>query len=728
MLQDPFKHCPVVGGKTLLEPCLLMRQAGQGGMGQIWKGYDVMKDRWVAVKVCLERDHWGRFYNEAHIGMNFGADHAVKIYDVRRQATSGMPYILMEWVDGQDLQGVGTTVKLTGAQIYTIALHASRGLVDMHVKTVLHRDIKPANLMLTSDGVVKVVDFGISRGSSVLYEPTQGSIGTRLFMAPETLLKAQSSCASDIYSLGVTLYVLARDLLDDSRETRGELELIMRGGHQPLAQALPGIDPGVAQLVDRCMAQAPEDRPQSAKELLAELEALSLDMGSLALGQTVIHDAAPSHELAEEARRVLAETPAPPPPPPPIDDGPGGTVIEPGPAPEPRLDPPSRTKGWRPALLSAPSLSAMTAVVLLALFAWASMGKGGDEPEPGADGAGSQVAHVDTDDGAKEAKGNGSPEGPPTPEPGLPGSEGVDEEGGGGVDPNAPGGPQQPSTEDPGRQGPILSPVPLGKDEIVPEGGSGGQAEGAEVASEPSPFELLFSQVDKPAEEEFTLYQLNYDLGLSPASQRYLRFLKTYEDIMVADREVSWALAKELKMKDSEYGDEFPAQSWGPIEPGEFARLVSELNVRLATQVEDPGFEFAIPTVAEWRSIANDCQAIGGPFSRPELGGQESAGGVNEETGVLGEGYVERAYAVPASVNSPVMKHKSGIYGLLGGAWEACLELPGDGGLVFYGSSERQRELRSLNTNDLYVHVPFPENPALAEFYGLRLILKPVGS
>jgi hypothetical protein len=139
ILQELMDACPNVGGKLLLDPCLLMRQAGQGGMGLVWKGYDVMKGRWAAVKLCGDREYWGRFYNEAHVGMTVHGEYALEIYDVRRLSKSGMPYILMEWVDGQDLQGVGRAIDLTASQIYTVALHTSRGLVAMHEKGVLHR-------------------------------------------------------------------------------------------------------------------------------------------------------------------------------------------------------------------------------------------------------------------------------------------------------------------------------------------------------------------------------------------------------------------------------------------------------------------------------------------------------------------------------------------------------------------------------------------------------------
>jgi serine/threonine protein kinase len=351
-------------------------------------------------------------------------------------------------------------------------------------------------------------------------------------MAPETFTDAEPTRASDIYSLGVTLYVLARGLLDESVMVRTQLEQVMAGEHAPLLECLPQFDPDLARLIERCMARDPKARPQDASALLAALESLPLEPGGLRLGQTVIEDAEPGLEWIEEARRVLAEVPpAPDAPAGPQASGKGGTHLTPRVEPQRVPNAPIEAETQRRPRLSIPALTAMTAVALLALFAWASLLKGDGDPEPGGDEGEVAQAPVTQTDDSGESGGVDEPQDPPGT--GSKGPDAVGELGeGSGTNTEStqtdetsesPDGPQ------PEPDPPILTPVGEGTIEGVP-----GDEDDESEESQPSPFELLFTQLDKPAEEEFTLYRLNYDLGLSAASQTYLRFLQTYSGVMVA--------------------------------------------------------------------------------------------------------------------------------------------------------------------------------------------------
>ncbi|MCL4729732.1 MAG: serine/threonine protein kinase, partial [Planctomycetes bacterium] len=205
---------PIPPGAKRLGQVALLAELGSGGMGKVYKGHHTGLDKPVAVKVMgaqLAGDAMSkaRFLREARTAARLDHANIVRVLDVNEEA--GVPYIVMEYIEGTDLAAL---LKKHGALDGMAALRAvaqvADGLAHAHAEGIVHRDIKPHNIFAARDGRVKLGDFGLARAVEQTTELTMpgAAIGTAYYMSPEQAQGKEIDQRSDIYSLGVTAWHL----------------------------------------------------------------------------------------------------------------------------------------------------------------------------------------------------------------------------------------------------------------------------------------------------------------------------------------------------------------------------------------------------------------------------------------------------------------------------------------------------------------------------------------
>jgi serine/threonine protein kinase len=364
------------GARTLAGRYELAAVIGRGGMGTVYRANDLLLGRTVAVKVLpaalAEEDptHVARFEREARAAASLTHPGVVAVYDAgHEQATR---FIVMEFVAGRSLAAIlADEAPLEPARAAGIAARVADALGAAHAAGIVHRDVKPANVMLTPDGSVKVLDFGIARAvDSTALTRTGSVLGTAAYMAPEHALGGRGDERSDIYSLGCLLYAL----LTGQPPFATDLPAAVLHQHvntqpRPPSDANSRVSPTLDALVMQMLAKAPDARPQSAGEVRDRL-------GKAQSAQT----AAAVAPITPTAR--LPATTA--------------TRVMPGVA---------RTKGRR-----AAAAAALTgAVLLIAILALAS---GGGSPPPAS--TASHTATATTSPATGPSRTNTSPAGPTT--------------------------------------------------------------------------------------------------------------------------------------------------------------------------------------------------------------------------------------------------------------------------------------------------------------------------
>ncbi|MFG3556462.1 serine/threonine-protein kinase [Micromonospora sp. NPDC047557] len=261
------------GAQLLDERYRLVEQLGAGGMSVVWRGYDEVLGRQVAVKVLASRLASDRAFRhririEAQAAARLCHPNITNVYDYGESHQVGItvPYVVMELVDGGSLASrLGREVRLPWREAVTIGAEVSSALATAHARGVVHRDVTPGNVMLTSTGV-KVVDFGIS---ALVGESEKGPDGTLLgtpaYLAPERLDNGQVSPATDVYAVGLLLYrMLTGRLPWEANTTTQMLRAHMYSDPDPMP-AVPGLPDAVTDLVRRCLAKRPADRPTTAE-------------------------------------------------------------------------------------------------------------------------------------------------------------------------------------------------------------------------------------------------------------------------------------------------------------------------------------------------------------------------------------------------------------------------------------------------------------------------------
>ncbi len=261
---------------------------GAGGMGEVYRAVDSRLGRAVALKVLPEStagdpDALARFEREARSVAALNHPHIVTLHSI--EEADGIRFLTMELVEGQTLDRLIPAGGVSLARLLDVAVALADALAAAHAKGITHRDLKPANVMVSDDGRVKVLDFGLARpaepvpsgdGTTRLQLTQEGSIvGTVPYMSPEQLEAKPCDHRSDLFSLGIVLYEMATG----ERPFRGDsspavMAAILRENPKSIREVRPALPAELARLVARCLEKVPADRIQSAHELLAELKLL----------------------------------------------------------------------------------------------------------------------------------------------------------------------------------------------------------------------------------------------------------------------------------------------------------------------------------------------------------------------------------------------------------------------------------------------------------------------
>jgi serine/threonine-protein kinase len=298
-------------GDVLAERYELEELVGSGGMSSVYRARDRVLDRKVALKVLhqqfiSEDDYVERFRREARMVAGLLHQNIVTVID--RGEDSGCPFIVFEFVDGENLkQLVNREGPLPVDRAVELAVQIARGLAFAHVNGYVHRDVKPQNVLLNGDGEAKVTDFGIARSLDVKHGVTQTGtvLGTSDYIAPEQAQGQQVDEHTDVYSLGIVVYELLTGELPFSGDNFVAMAMKHINEAPPSVATLrPEVPPRLDAAVARALAKRPEDRFATMADFGRELEACLDEMHSPGGAPTmVIPPPAPSRAPRHRARR-----------------------------------------------------------------------------------------------------------------------------------------------------------------------------------------------------------------------------------------------------------------------------------------------------------------------------------------------------------------------------------------------------------------------------------------
>jgi len=267
---------PVAGER--LDQYLLGELLARSGMASIFRATDTVTGQPVALKIPhpqLESDvvFFERFKREEEMGQRLDHPHVVKVLTPRDKSRM---YIAMEYVDGRSLRSIiQADAPLPPERALDVARQVTEALAYMHEHGVVHRDIKPENILLTSDGKLKILDFGIALDETkrrLTWTGQSATLGTPDYMAPEQIAGQRGDARADIYAVGTMLYeMLTKNLPFNSPNANALLRAKTNDDPRPPSYYEPRIDPALEAIVMRAVQRAPRDRYDSAEALLADL-------------------------------------------------------------------------------------------------------------------------------------------------------------------------------------------------------------------------------------------------------------------------------------------------------------------------------------------------------------------------------------------------------------------------------------------------------------------------
>ena len=274
----------------------IVEKLGRGGMGVVYKAKDTTLHRFVALKflpdeVAKDPQALARFQREAQAASALNHPNIITIYE--SDSHDGVTFIAMEYVRGHSLADLLKDRPLADDEAIRYALQIAEALSKAHDAGIVHRDLKPSNVMITQDGLVKVLDFGLAKVGAVGGQANAGAeqppsvteteallsrpgstIGTLLYMSPEQARGERVDARSDLFSFGVMVFeMLTRTLPSAGDNLLAVLHNLHFGTPKDIRSLRPDLPEGVAAVVSRCLEKMPENRYQSAAEISRDLRA-----------------------------------------------------------------------------------------------------------------------------------------------------------------------------------------------------------------------------------------------------------------------------------------------------------------------------------------------------------------------------------------------------------------------------------------------------------------------
>jgi len=250
---------------------------GEGAMGIVWKAYDTVLRRYVALKLLSSsfrktKDMQERFLREARAAGAIQHANIVTVYDLGE--SEGQLYIAMELVEGRDLSDmIALRDPLALERKLDITMEVLAGLHFAHQRGVIHRDVKPSNVRIMPDGRIKIMDFGIARLQKADATGSGAIVGTPTYMAPEQITNGAITAATDVFSVGCLLYeLLCYRRPFEAESVHGVLYQVLTTEPRPLRTVAPSIPAALERVVAKAMNKVPHERYESAGQMMSTLQ------------------------------------------------------------------------------------------------------------------------------------------------------------------------------------------------------------------------------------------------------------------------------------------------------------------------------------------------------------------------------------------------------------------------------------------------------------------------
>ncbi len=311
-------------GTTLGGRYRLDARIGQGGMSTVYRAFDTVLERQVAIKlmhrdIASDSDQLERFRREARAVAQLSHAHIVTVIDagewdttedsagIERGTAGGTPYMVLEHVDGETLKDlIRRDAPLDAPTVLAYGIEIARALGAAHGQEIVHRDVKPQNVLLSGEGGAKITDFGIARTLSEVGLTMDGRVlGTTDYVSPEQALGEAVTGQSDVYSLGVVLYEMLTGAVPFKGDSPVAVAMMHVREEVPDVQlARPQVSAATAALVERATAKDLHRRYPNMASMIADMEA-ALAIETARSGQATGEVTAVLRTLPQPARRVL---------------------------------------------------------------------------------------------------------------------------------------------------------------------------------------------------------------------------------------------------------------------------------------------------------------------------------------------------------------------------------------------------------------------------------------
>jgi protein kinase-like protein len=293
---EPERFAP---GTILAQRYRIAGRIGRGGMGEVYRAYDLILEQDVALKFlpagfASNASALDRFRNEVRLARQVSHPNVCRVYDIGE--IEDAPFLTMEYVDGEDLASLLRRIgRLPPDKALDIARRLCAGLAAAHEKGVLHRDLKPANIMVDGRGEVLITDFGLAAAAGTV-DATAARQGTPAYQAPEQLAGREVTPRSDLYALGLVLYeVFTGKRAFEAKSMEDLVRMQQEATPASVTSLARDVDPAVDRAILRCLAADPRRRPASAKAVAASLPGADPLAAAIAAGET------PSPEMVAQA-------------------------------------------------------------------------------------------------------------------------------------------------------------------------------------------------------------------------------------------------------------------------------------------------------------------------------------------------------------------------------------------------------------------------------------------